>query len=209
VKLERVRPDLGGGVRAGFVTMVPLIAAEIFHLPELSWVGLAAFTVALTDKGGMYRTRAGVMFAAAAASAVWMGVAAVVGVSPALAVATTLLVAFAGAMARVYGPLAGSIGTSVTVNFAISLAAPVHDPLDALARSGLILAGGLWTMAVALILWPLRPYRPARLAVARCYRAIADYADDIARAAGDEEAEALALGGPDFAEVRNTLEEGR
>jgi uncharacterized membrane protein YccC len=209
VKLERVRPDLKGGVRAGFATMVPLIAAEVFHLPELSWVGLAAFSVSLADKGGMYRTRAAVMMAASLADAVWMGVAAMVGVNPTLAVAVALVVAFAGAMARVYGPLAGSIGTSVTVNFAISLAVPVHDPLDALARSGLILAGGIWTMAVALILWPLRPYRPARLAVARCYRAIAVYAGDIARAAEAGDAEALSLGGRDFAEVRNTLEEAR
>ena len=112
MKLEHVRPDLKGGVRAGFATMVPLIAAEIFHRPELSWVGLAAFSVALADKGGMYRTRAAVMFAAAVTSAVLMGGAAAVGASPVLAVVTTLLVAFAGAMARVYGPLAGSLATS-------------------------------------------------------------------------------------------------
>lgn len=209
MRLEKVRPDLAGGVRAGFATMVPLIAAEVFHMPSLSWVGLAAFSVALADRGGMYRTRAAVMFAAAALSAVWMAVAALIGVSAWLAVVTTLVVALAGGMARVYGPLAGSLGTQVTVNFAISLASPVQDPMEALARGGLILAGGLWTMGVALFLWPLRPYRPARLAVARCYEALALYARDLARAAEAGDVDTLESDGRNFAEVRNALEEAR
>ncbi len=37
-------------------------------------------------------------------------------------------------------------------------------------------------MLVALVLWPLRPYRPVRLAVAAAYRALADYADEVAAA---------------------------
>ena len=37
-------------------------------------------------------------------------------------------------------------------------------------------------MLVALVLWPLRPYRPVRLAVAAAYRALADYAEQVAAA---------------------------
>jgi uncharacterized membrane protein YccC len=45
-------------------------------------------------------------------------------------------------------------------------------------RAVYIAIGGLWAMVIAVIIWPLRPYRPVRLSVAACYRAIADYIDD-------------------------------
>jgi uncharacterized membrane protein YccC len=58
--------------------------------------------------------------------------------------------------------------------------------LAAAERFGLVAAGGLWAMLLALIVWPLRPYRPARLAVSACYEALADLADRIAVTVGGD-----------------------
>lgn len=44
-----------------------------------------------------------------------------------------------------------------------------------------IIAGALWAMIIALALWPIRFYRPARLAIADAFRRIAAYASDVAR----------------------------
>jgi len=57
-----------------------------------------------------------------------------------------------------------------TFAIAVALQFPRSTPRSC-ARE-FIAAGGLWAMAIALILWPIRPYRPVRLRVAECYRAI-------------------------------------
>src|SRR5436853_298713 len=50
---------------------------------------------------------------------------------------------------------------------------------SALGRTGHTTAGGAWAALAALVLWPIRPYRPARLAIADCFRQLADYVGQI------------------------------
>src|SRR5215212_4200633 len=54
---------------------------------------------------------------------------------------------------------------------------------DALGRAGLAMAGGLLQTGLAIAIWPLRPYRPERAAVANAYRALAAFVDAIAAGA--------------------------
>src|SRR5215213_1429054 len=54
---------------------------------------------------------------------------------------------------------------------------------DALGRAGLAMAGGLLQTGLAIAIWPLRPYRPERAAVANAYRALAAFVDAIAASA--------------------------
>ncbi len=96
-----------------------------------------------------------------------------------------LVVAAMASVSRVYGAEASSAGTSATILCAIALdsaGVPLHD---ALVRGGLVLVGGAWAMTLSLVLWPVRVYRPARLAVARCFRDLADHAADIERLLDD------------------------
>ncbi|WNZ63604.1 FUSC family membrane protein [Myxococcus sp. MxC21-1] len=83
--------------------------------------------------------------------------------------------------ARSYGDTPGLMGVVLANYFVVSLALPANDVADALLRSGLFLVGGAWAMFLALMLWPLVPYRPARLAIARCYDALADHAEEVGR----------------------------
>src|SRR6185369_12141358 len=79
-----------------------------------------------------------------------------------------------------------SVGLSALSIYVIALGYPPEAGTAvgaaALARAGFIVIGGAWAMLVALVLWPLRPYRPVRLAVAAAYHAVADYADRVAAA---------------------------
>ena len=54
---------------------------------------------------------------------------------------------------------------------------------DALAY----LLGGAWAALLSLGLWPVDPFRPARMAVAECYRVLADFAGSVRTTAPDSE----------------------
>jgi uncharacterized membrane protein YccC len=95
-------------------------------------------------------------------------------------VPATLLIAIACSLGRAYGNAGASVGVLVLNIYVISLGYPPAAPSDALTRPAFVVAGGLWAMFVALVLWPLRPYRPVREAVAGAYRAVAEYADELA-----------------------------
>jgi uncharacterized membrane protein YccC len=54
-----------------------------------------------------------------------------------------------------------------------ALAMPPGHPDEAWARGGMLAAGGLGAMVLALLLWPVRPYGPAREAAAAAAHALA------------------------------------
>ncbi|AKQ68677.1 hypothetical protein A176_005589 [Myxococcus hansupus] len=157
-----------------------MAAAALLHLPAATWVGLAALFVALVDRGGPYRYRASTMGAMTLLGAV-VGLSAAFHLPPWADVVITLLWVTACGFARSYGDTPGLMGVVLANYFVVSLAIPAKDLSDALLRSGLFLVGGAWAMFLALSLWPLFPYRPARLAIARCYDALADHAEEVSR----------------------------
>jgi uncharacterized membrane protein YccC len=164
--------------------MVPLLVMQIVHAPGGTWASLGGFSAAVADRGGAYRIRALTMGALSVGAAVGVLVGGLVGGTTWLAVALTFLVVGVLSLAREFGISAGGVGTSIAVAFAVSLAAPSPTMHEAIMRGVYLLAGGAWAMVLALVFWPLRPYRPLRLATARGYRALADYADAMA-ALGD------------------------
>jgi len=85
-----------------------------------------------------------------------------------LAVLLSFVVVGMLSLAREFGISAGGVGTSIAVAFAVSLSAPSPTTAEALQRGAYLLAGGAWAMVLALVFWPVRPYRPLRLAAARC-----------------------------------------
>ncbi len=157
-----------------------MAVAALLHLPAATWVGLAALFVTLVDRGGPYRHRARTMSAMTLMGAV-VGLAAALHLPPWAAVAATLLWVTACGFARSYGDTPGLMGVVLANYFVVSLAIPARGLPDAMLRSGLFVVGGAWAMFLALSLWPLFPYRPARTAIARCYGALADHAEEVGR----------------------------
>jgi uncharacterized membrane protein YccC len=160
--------------------MMPLLVIQLLHLPGGTWASLGGFSAAIADRGGTYRVRAITMAAFTAGGAMAVVVGGLVGAETWPSVIVTFVVVGVLSLAREFGISAGGVGSSIAVAFAISVAAPSATIHDAFMRGVYLLGGGAWAMLLALVLWPLRPFRPLRLATARCYRALADYAEAIA-----------------------------
>jgi len=204
-----VRPAYAAGLRAAIATVVPLAVAQFYGDTGGTWMALAGFTGAVADKGGPYHTRAATIGTLAATGAVTVALGTLAGPRHVLAVPITFVVALACGLARTWGNAGASVGGSVLNIFVIALALPPATPEEALGRAGRILLGGLWAMLVALVIWPLRPYRPVRLAVAACYRALAAYAEELAGQMRPDAVRPAGHVGPGTAIVRRALEEAR
>jgi uncharacterized membrane protein YccC len=164
--------------------MVPLLVTQLLHSTGGTWASLGGFSAAIADRGGTYRTRAITMGALTVGAAIAVVIGGLVGGQTWLAVALTFVIVGVLSLAREFGISAGGVGTSIAVTFAIALSAPSPSVHDALMRGVFLLGGGAWAMVLALVFWPLKPYRPLRLTTARAYRDLADYAFDIAVFAG-------------------------
>ncbi|HKG92488.1 MAG TPA: FUSC family protein [Gemmatimonadaceae bacterium] len=179
--LAPVRPAWGAGLRAAVATVAPLVVGQALGAGAGTWLSLAGFTVALSDRGGSYHSRAVAMGALTLGAATTAALGALGYGRLWLAVPLTFAVAVAGSVARVWGSAGAGFGVAVLNTLVISLAIPGEGAGEPLRRAGYVIVGGLWAMLLSLALWPLRPYRPARLAAAAAYRALAQLADDIAR----------------------------
>ena len=186
--LTPARPAWALGVRAAIATVAPLLAAQLAGHPQAgTWISIAALHGVLGDPGGSYRSRARFLAAVAGAGAVAAGLGTLVAGRGWPAVLLAFAMAAAGGLARAWGNVGIGVGLSLALTFVIALAVPAADLSEAPLRAGLVLLGGVWAMLLVLVLWPVRPEGPAREAVAACYRALAEYAEELARTvrAGD------------------------
>ena len=175
------RPAWAAGVRASVATVIPLAAGQLLdHQGAATWMSLGGFNGALSDRGGSYSSRAWTMAALMGTSAIAAALATVVSGHLALVLATTFVVAFFTSVLRVWGNPGISVGSATLTVYVVALAIPTAAAAEAFARAGYLMLGGLWAMGIALVLWPLRPYRPARLAVSAVYSALANYQEQLA-----------------------------
>jgi uncharacterized membrane protein YccC len=173
------RPAYAAGFRAAISTIGPIIVAAAAGSTGGTWMSLGGFNVALADKGGSYRTRAATMTALTICCAIAVFLGTIAGDHRIVVIALTFAVALIASLARVWGNAGSSVGGPALSTFVIAIAYPAA--LEAAAgRACFVIVGGAWAMIVSLILWPLRPYRPARIAVATAYGELAGYVDEVA-----------------------------
>lgn len=182
-----VRPAIGSGLRAAISTIVPLLVGHYLGMPAIaSWGSLGGFSGSLADKGGAYRSRAAVMGAFALAGSLACMTGSLAGRHPVLALLLVVPLFVLCSLARVYGAGAASVGASTAVTFAVALAAPAPDFHAALLEGAAVFYGAVWAMVVSLVFWPVRQYKPARMATARLWHALARHAERLAEpASGD------------------------
>ncbi len=203
-------PAIAAGLRTATATVGPLLAGQLLGIPEAMLAGLGGFMVSRADNGGAYRSRAAAMATTALAIAAAATAGALLRPFPGAMVPAVLAWTTAASLARAYGPAAGTTGVTATVMFVVALSAPSPVTTAALEHGGWVLLGGAWAMLLSLALWPVRPYRPGMLAVAACYRALADYAEALAGPAeGQEGAAAGPPGAAAFLAARQVVEQGR
>ena len=202
------RPAYAAGLRAALATVVPLLAALVFRISGGTWMSLAGFSGALVDKGGAYDSRAFAIASLTAFGAVAVFLGAIASHNLPTAVALTFAVAVVCSLGRAWGNTGASVGGSVLNMFVISLAYPATGIGDATGRAGYAIIGGVWAALLALVLWPIRPYRPARLAVSDSYRRLADYVSQVVQALESETTTDDSLPAGSLA-VRAALEQAR
>lgn len=179
-KLETRQLNLALGLRAAAATFVPLLVGAWAGHPAFHWAGIAGFVATTADKGGPFATRAKTFFALGLASALTVTVGSWLGTNLWVVVPVTFLLVLAGALVRVLGTEAISIGTVTSVLFLIAEAQPAVGLGASLERAGLVAGGVAWAALLALLLWPVRQYAPARKAVAACFDALAVHVDALA-----------------------------
>jgi uncharacterized membrane protein YccC len=176
-RLQPGRPALRMGLRAALAVAAPMLVASQIGAVT-TWATLGGFGVVLVDKGGAYRTRAIAMMAATLGGALGaLAGSLATGASAALiaiAIGTGMC-----AMAATWPGPAVAVGNTIAVQLIVATTLP-HDPGKPWVPALGFLAGGAWSMVLALLLWPVRVYRPARLAAAHCVREVAQHAADIA-----------------------------
>ncbi|WNG19197.1 FUSC family protein [Cystobacter fuscus] len=208
VRFAPVKPAVMAGIRAAIATIFPVVVATALGLPDGVWLSLGGFNVSFADKGGSYRARATSMASGLIVGALAAFLGAVAGEHPVLTIVMVLLWVTACSFAGVYGVAASVVGNTAASAFVVSLAFASSGLGEALERGGMLALGGLWAMFLSLVLWPIRPYRPSRLAVAQCFRDLAEYAGEVNRVFTGEEDGSLWQGliQRHHARIRETLE---
>ncbi|MDC0714550.1 FUSC family protein [Stigmatella sp. ncwal1] len=171
-----VKPAVMAGVRAAIATLFPVVVADALHIPDALWLSVGGFNTSFADRGGSYRTRALSMSAGLFAGALAAIAGGWVGQYPLLAIPVAFGWITACSYAGVFGAAANVVGNTSASAFVISMALPSSSFSEVLLRAGLLGLGGLWALVLSLVLWPIRPYRPARMAVSHCFQRVADYA---------------------------------
>jgi uncharacterized membrane protein YccC len=208
LEIAAVRPAFALGLRAATATIVPLVVGDASGQPIFGWMALGGWLCAIADPGGPHLLRARTMAAFAGAAALVTGLGTLASTRPALSIALLFAGAIAASLARVGGEAAGTVGTTTLILLCIALGSPA-PPDQALPRVAMVLGGCAVSASLALFLWPVHAYRPARLAIASCYRELATLAAKIAEPAEDRERAWSALVVRQPLRVRAELERAR
>jgi uncharacterized membrane protein YccC len=169
------RQDALAGMRIATIGLLPLFIGSLAGQPVLGLMGyLGGLYACMADVGGAYQARALSMGLATMFLAVVGFLATLAGGAIWLAVPLMFLCAFLGSMMSVYGNIGSKVSFVVICAFLIILSMPA-GLVVAGERFGVLLIGGGWAMLLSLWLWPLRPYRPVRVAVANYYRMLSTF----------------------------------
>jgi uncharacterized membrane protein YccC len=179
------------GLRAGIAVAFTMAAGSLLNLPELGLAALGALEACLADPGGPIMRRLPVLVSFGLLAALLYGGFGLLRAEPlfvVVPVATAMI--FCLTFVRIYGQSVMQVGNMLSVIVILALDHAVPS-LALAAKLGLeLLAGVAWAMVLTLIVWRIRPYAPARAALGRLGRRLADLADDLDHLARNAESQA-------------------
>jgi len=167
------------GLRAAIAVGSAMVVCHRLNLPPGA-AALGGFNMLLVDNGGPYRTRLVTMatvliggsFALLAGSLVPQEIGITLGV--------TAAVCFVIIFARILSQPVTSASVLILVLYFAGLGGVQHTLTGAILSVEMMLLGGAWAVLLSLFLWPVDPFRPARIAVAECYHAMAIFVEALA-----------------------------
>lgn len=171
-RIDAAKPAWAAGIRGAIATIGPPIVMHLLGASGGSWIGLGGFLTTIADKGGAYRKRALLTMSTTIIGALAAAAGALLGADWRVALAATFLFVLLSNYARVWGPDAATVGSLVTVLFVVSLASPAHSLHDVIDRVSWLTIGGVFSMFLSLIAWPVRVFQPARRATADAFASL-------------------------------------
>jgi uncharacterized membrane protein YccC len=162
------------GLRAGIAVLAAMIVCEYFGRP-MGWAALGGFEAILVDNGGPYRSRLTTILTVLVGGAIACIVGSLAAGSLWIAVLVTAAFCFAISFGRVLTKELASTSVVILVLYFAGYGGTTHTLAGASWNALAYVLGGLWATTLSLFLWPLDPFRPARLAVAECYALLAEF----------------------------------
>jgi uncharacterized membrane protein YccC len=162
------------GLRAGFAVATAMIVCRLLGRP-MGWAALGGFEAVLVDNGGPYRSRMNTMAAVILGGAVCGAIGILVPTPLVIGMLVTAVVCFAVTYARVAAQPIASTAVILIVLYFAGFGSTDRTVSAAAANVLAYILGGLWAAVISLFLWPVDPFRPARIEVARCYELLAQF----------------------------------
>lgn len=164
--------ELGRGIRTFFGMVVPYGLGLGLGNPQLGLgIGLASQLILLADVGGLYSVRLKTILGAWIGAAIAMTGGTLVGDGWLVGLAITGLVLFLSGYLAVYGEQGAMVG--IVTSFAFLLGTQ-NVSADSFELTSLAI-GGLWSLGLAIFIWPFRPNQPLRQMVASNYTILGNY----------------------------------
>jgi uncharacterized membrane protein YccC len=168
------RIALSTASRGTLATVVPLAVLPHTGLADIGYPAvLGALATSLVDVGGPYRTRLVAMLVQALGGSCLLLLGNVSAEHWWLAAAVMAAIGVLSGLIRAVGPAGPSLGTNTAVAFLVGLQLASVPAARAGPWAMGYAAGGVWTVAIALIFWQLRPYRRLEYEVAAAWEAVA------------------------------------
>ncbi len=168
-----IRLLVSQALRGTLAAAVPfLILQQTGHSAGALFTTIAALFLSIADAGGAYRQRLTVMLLVTAIVPVMLFAGMHTRGSWYAATAVMFLVAMAGGMIRLIGLAGIPIGLQSGLGFVIGLYVP-GGFAESLSYMGYFVAGALWTILLALVVWRIRPYRRLRYQVGEAFHQLA------------------------------------
>jgi uncharacterized membrane protein YccC len=178
IRFERDGLKLQWGVRFALGVGIPLfIGAATGARIEAVAISGGALMVGLTDSGGPYRGRVRAMLITCVTVAVCTFVGQLAGHSGVVVVALLAVASFGAGMFIALGLPTYFVALMAPLTITVVSSAPA-DAVHALERAALAFAGGLFAIALVLVLWRAHAHLPERRAIAKVYRALATWVRD-------------------------------
>jgi len=163
------------GLRITFgVLLPPLLFSQAGHLQTGITVSLGAITTSIPDNPGPVSHKRNGMLACIFFMIVTAMLTGLINQYPLLLITEILFLCFFFSMFNIYGNRASAIGTGVLIVMILTIDRQFTLPA-LLEYAGLMLAGGIWYMALSLAVSQIQPYRIAQHSLGECINKVADY----------------------------------
>ena len=166
------------GLRTAIAVGSAMVVCHRLNLPPGA-AALGGFAMLLVDNGGPYRTRLVTMATLLIGGSLTLVVGSLVPQEIGITLGVTAAICFLVIFARILSQPITSASVLILVLYFAGLGGTQHTLAGALLSAEMLLLGGAWAVVLSLVLWPVDPFRPARLAVAECYQAMALFVDEL------------------------------